>query len=107
VLLTFHLVLMAWVLFRTPSIQMVPSVYARLAQALTQGPGADLTTLLLPVILLYSVMLALDVGQLISAKNAFFPRMHGGLRSLIYVTAVFLMIFFAVKPYVPFFYFQF
>ena len=59
------------------------------------------------VVLLYGLMLTLDVGQLISAKSAFFPRMPGGVRSLMYVIAVFLMIFFAVKPYVPFFYFQF
>jgi hypothetical protein len=107
VLATFHLVLLAWVLFRTPSVRVVPDVYRRLADGVIVGLGSDALNLFLPVIALYGVMLAIDAGQRLTAEDVFFRRLPAGARSLIYMSAISLMIFFAVKPYVPFIYFRF
>jgi alginate O-acetyltransferase complex protein AlgI len=107
VLITFHLVLLTWVAFRTPEIGLLPDVCRQLARIIIVGFGGDGINLFAPVILLYSVMLVIDGAEVVSAKRPFFEELPGVVRSVVYTVAIFLMIFFAVKPYVPFFYFQF
>ncbi len=123
VLLAFHLVLLAWVLFAvmaavpTPAasaqllaesaLQRAGEVYAQMAAALTGGFGADLLALAAPVLLLYAVLFAVDAAQLATGEHTFLLRLPRMAQAGLVLLTLLSLIFFAVKPYVPFFYFQF
>lgn len=107
VLLTFHLVLFAWVLFRAATIRVVPSIYRQMFTAYTGTMGVDLVTTFLPVALLYLGVAVIDIAQIILRDHAFARRLPTPARAFLYLTALALIMFFSVKPYVPFIYFQF
>lgn len=108
VLLTFHLILMAWVLFRAPSIDAAPLIYQRMADTFLHGSiGTDGLSIFVPVILLYIGMMALDLAQSVTQEAAFPIKLPAPARTLLYVGVLLCMLFFSVKAYVPFIYFQF
>ena len=105
ILLTFHLILIAWVVFRAPSLASAAGVYQQWWAAL--GQGADLLALGWLPLALYAVSFIIDAGQVWAGDHAFTRRLSLPVGSLVYVAALLLIIVFSVKPYVPFFYFQF
>jgi alginate O-acetyltransferase complex protein AlgI len=107
VLLTFHLVLLAWVLFRAPSIRYVPDIYGAMVEAIVKGAGVDGIALVLPVLALYGVSFFIDTCQLVFNEQAFTYSWLRGFRVAFYVLSILFIIYFTVKPYVPFIYFQF
>jgi alginate O-acetyltransferase complex protein AlgI len=108
VVVTFHLVLIAWVLFRAPSLEQVPIIYSKMGSALLPAPNSAVNfSLLIPAILLYVVTLALDIGQIFTREQAFTIKLSPTLRTLLYTAAVLCLMVFSLKPYVPFIYFQF
>ena len=107
VFLTFHLILISWVLFRTPEMQHVPGVYRGMWEALGGNWDPEAVQMIVPVLLLYVVSFALDAGQVVMNDHAFVRRLAAPLRTALYAAAIFFMMFFSVKPYVPFIYFQF
>jgi alginate O-acetyltransferase complex protein AlgI len=108
IVVTFHLVLLAWVLFRAPSIGQVPVIYSKMAAFFTTGQTSDPgLSIFVPVILLYLVALSIDAAQLITRDHAFTTRLPAPVRTLLYTAAILSMIVFSIKPYVPFIYFQF
>jgi alginate O-acetyltransferase complex protein AlgI len=107
ILLTFHLVLLAWVLFRTPSIEQVPLVYQKMGEAFLGNFGGNAGALFSQAMVLYLLMISIDVGQMMTRDHAFIRYLPGKVRTAVYILAIFLMLFYSVKPYVPFIYFQF
>lgn len=107
ILLTFHLILIAWVFFRTPSIRNVPLVCEGLLGAVRGNWSANAVAMIAPVALLYLVSFGLDSGQILAQDHAFPRRLPAGVRTAMYTAAILLMTFFTAKPYVPFIYFQF
>jgi alginate O-acetyltransferase complex protein AlgI len=108
IVVTFHLVLLAWVLFRAPSIEQVRVIYSKMAAFFTTGQMDDLGfSIFVPVILLYLVALSVDAAQVITRDHAFTTRLPAPVRTLLYTAAILCMIVFSIKPYVPFIYFQF
>lgn len=108
IVVTFHLVLLAWVLFRAPTIEQAPVIYSKMAAFFTTGQvGEPGLAIFVPVIVLYLVALSLDAAQVITRDHAFTTRLPAPLRPLLYSAAILCMIIFSIKPYVPFIYFQF
>lgn len=108
ILITFHLILMAWVLFRTPSIEQVPVVYQQIGNFIITGAvGSAGLKVFIPVLLLYVLTLGLDLAQVLTGELAFTRRFPTGSRTLIYLCGIFMIVVFSIKPYVPFIYFQF
>ena len=107
VLLTFHLVLIAWVLFRAQSIRFAPEIFRSMLEAVVNGFGADGLSIVLPVLALYSVSFFIDVCQLKTGEQAFTYPMPRLFRLTLYMLALLFIVYFTVKPYVPFIYFQF
>lgn len=107
IVMTFHLVLFAWVLFRASFISAVPGIYRQMLIGYTQLISPAVLSLFAPVVLLYFAAFAIDVAQILTRDHAFTQRFPSAVRVCIYLTALLLMIFFTVKPYVPFIYFQF
>lgn len=106
VFITFHLIWLAWVLFRAPDLRAAWTFYGRLPM-LFSDPVPDSVGRWLPIFILYAVMIVLDVLQSRTGDDAFPRRWSLPLRTLAYVTMLLLIAFFSVKPYVPFIYFQF
>jgi D-alanyl-lipoteichoic acid acyltransferase DltB (MBOAT superfamily) len=105
IFVTFHLVLFAWVLFRADSLSVVPGIYAGMLSAYL-GQGRTYSQFV-PVLVLYAVVFTLDIAQAKAGDHAFPRAFPAGGRALLYAGALVCMIIFAVKPYVPFLYFQF
>lgn len=104
---TFHLVLFAWVLFRAPNLGAARLVYYQIWRSYTISLGRPVIDLFAPVILLYFAAAMIDVGQIAMRDHAFTRRLPPAARVFIYTGVLLLLVFFAVKPYVPFIYFQF
>jgi alginate O-acetyltransferase complex protein AlgI len=108
VLITFHLVLIAWVLFRAPSLAQANAVYTKMVEFLTTGTLGEVGfSIFIPVILLYAVTLSLDAAQVVTRSHAFTMRLPAPARTLFYTVSILCLIVFSIKPYVPFIYFQF
>jgi alginate O-acetyltransferase complex protein AlgI len=106
VLLTFHLIWLAWVLFRVPTVEAAGTFYGRLL-VMFSDPGPEPLARWLPIVILYGVIVAFDLLHARSGDEAFPRRWPLVLRTAAYVVALLLIAFFSVKPYVPFIYFQF
>jgi alginate O-acetyltransferase complex protein AlgI len=107
VLLTFHLVLLAWVLFRSQSIRFVPAIYRSMFEAVVNGFGADELSIVLPVLVLYGASFFIDVCQIKTSEQAFTYPLPRLFRITLYTVSLLFIVYFTVKPYVPFIYFQF
>jgi alginate O-acetyltransferase complex protein AlgI len=107
ILITFHLVLAAWVLFRAPSIAQAQVIFSQIGTLLAANNPTFNFSIFIPIILLYGVALILDVGQILTREHAFTTRLPPALRTACYTAAILCMIIFSLKPYVPFIYFQF
>jgi alginate O-acetyltransferase complex protein AlgI len=108
ILVTFHLVLIAWVLFRAPSLAQASAIYRKMSEFLTTGTvGEAGLTIFVPVILLYALMLSLDAAQIATHTHTFTIRLPAPIRTLLYTVSILCLIVFSIKPYVPFIYFQF
>jgi alginate O-acetyltransferase complex protein AlgI len=107
IVLTFHLILIAWVLFRTPDIHIVPQVYGQMWAAVGGDWDAAALGMIAPVVLLYGLAFSIDLAQIAAANHSFTLRWPVLARVGAYVSMILLMVFFSVKPYVPFIYFQF
>ncbi len=108
ILLTFHLILFAWVLFRTPQIQEVPTIFQQMILAFQLHGWSNRALQLLPsLVLLYGVIITFDLGQIMLKDHAFPRKLPVTIRTVMYIGTIFFMMFFSIKPYVPFIYFQF
>lgn len=107
ILLTFHLILIAWVLFRTPDIRDVPTVYQNMWEAFAEPWQAEALALLPSVALLYLLALSMDWAQIRTGDHSFSRCWPVFVRTGIYAGMIILMVVFSIKPYVPFIYFQF
>jgi D-alanyl-lipoteichoic acid acyltransferase DltB (MBOAT superfamily) len=107
IIITFHLVLAAWVLFRAPSIAQVSVIFSQIGSIFTSNTSPFDTSIFVPVILLFAAAFAIDVGQILTRDHAFTTRLSVPLRTVLYSAAIICLIVFSLKPYVPFIYFQF
>lgn len=107
ILFTFHLVLLAWVPFRAPSIELTFSAYQQIGGIILGGGGDLQTTVFIPTVLLYAAMLGIDLAQIATRETIFTLRLPAAARTALYTLGILAMVFFSVKPYVPFIYFQF
>ncbi|MBZ0282664.1 MAG: MBOAT family protein [Anaerolineae bacterium] len=108
ILLTFHLILLAWVVFRADTIQQVGPIYGRLANVVMGGDwGKHTPSTFAAIILLYLITIALDLAQSVTQEHAFPIKLPAPARTMLYLAAVLGILFFSIKPYVPFIYFQF
>ena len=107
IVLTFHLILIAWVLFRTPDIHIVPQIYQGIWAAVNGDWDAGTLRLVRPVVMLYLLSFSLDLAQIQAKEHSFMLRWPAFARVGAYVGMVLLMVFSSIKPYVPFIYFQF
>ena len=105
ILLTFHLILAAWVLFRAPTLESALAVYGQWGAALVGGFN-PLARGWMPVGL-YALSFAIDAAQIAAHDHAFTRRLPIPVGAVVYVAALLLILIFLVKPYVPFFYFRF
>ena len=107
IVLTFHLILIAWVLFRTPDIQVVPQIYQQMCAAVGGDWDGAARALVRGVVLLYLLALSIDLAQIQAADHSFVRHWPAFARVAVYVSMILLMVYFSIKPYVPFIYFQF
>lgn len=108
ILFTFHLILLAWVMFRADNIQQVGPIYERLANVVMGGElGKHDPSVFAAIALLYLITFVLDLTQSITQEQAFPIKFPGFVRTTVYLAAVLGILFFSIKPYVPFIYFQF
>jgi D-alanyl-lipoteichoic acid acyltransferase DltB (MBOAT superfamily) len=107
ILLTFHLVLFAWVFFRTPSVRHIPDIYQSMFEAVFWDTGSNPWELILPTLLVYGLSFFIDIGQIALGEHAFPIQLHRPYRILLYICIILLIVYMTVKPYVPFIYFQF
>lgn len=105
ILLTFHLILVAWALFRSPSLESALAVLSQSGAALAGGFD-PLILGWLPVGLL-GLTILIDAGQVWAREQTFTRRLPLPAGAAIYAAALLLILIFLVKPYVPFFYFRF
>lgn len=106
VVFTFHLVLVSWVLFRTPTIRYVPDVYRSMAVAMLKGEVFN-GIIMWPVWALYGLVLFIDIWQVKSQEHAFTMVFQRPVRIALYTFSLLMMTYFTLKPYVPFIYFKF
>jgi D-alanyl-lipoteichoic acid acyltransferase DltB (MBOAT superfamily) len=99
-LLTFHLVTLAWIFFRAPSIAAAGSYLAgllRLERLADVGPVPFVAA---------AAMLAIDVPQYLSGRHAVIVRLPWWVQSPLYATICLALILYGGSE-VPFIYFQF
>jgi D-alanyl-lipoteichoic acid acyltransferase DltB (MBOAT superfamily) len=107
IVVTFHLVLAAWVLFRAPSVEQAGVIFSRIGSLFAPSAAPVDAALFVPVLLLFAAAFALDIAQIITRDHAFTLRLPPALRTALYSAAIICLIVFSLKPYVPFIYFQF
>lgn len=98
--LTFHLVVVAWIFFRAPTLEGALSYLAgiaRLDQLAAIGPVPAVAAL---------AVLAIDVPQYVSGRHAVFTRLPWWVQSPAYAAACLGLILYGGSD-VPFIYFQF
>jgi alginate O-acetyltransferase complex protein AlgI len=107
ILVTFHLVLLGWVLFVAPSLEAARAILEQIGKAIFAGDMGGLPALLPAAVLLYMAIGCIDLAQVATHEHAFTFKLPSFVRTGLYTLGILAIIFFSVKPYVPFIYFQF
>lgn len=107
ILLTFHLVLVAWVLFAAGSPAAVAGIFQQMLTAVFAGGGGAAGALARAAALLWMVLLLIDIGAAWGGDADFAYHLPLVVRTALYGVLLSGLIVFAEQPYVPFVYFQF
>jgi D-alanyl-lipoteichoic acid acyltransferase DltB (MBOAT superfamily) len=103
VLVTFHLVLLAWVFFRAPGVGAAFDYLYNLFSFRGMGTWTEV----LPVVLIpWLLALAIDIPQYVTGEHVFLLRLPKVVRNVAWAGMLFLILL-GVGTRAPFIYFQF
>jgi hypothetical protein len=108
VLLTFHLVCLAWVFFRADTFAIAREYIARIVTLHPGGMQESLNWLGLRTTVLIAVLLSVEIVQKAAGRQTVFTEWHWAARGTVYAALIVVMLVCGgVDADVPFIYFQF